>query len=289
MYDIIFVKCRKTSSAVTCGDEVSDLLNSNGISCKSVWMEDFKLESTKSYVFLKPRSGHIDRINKIPDSFFVHIDIIDLDLSVIKKVLASGSDHLIGVDSFICRTEEYADVLFKLYPDSKFDVIPHYISPSFRIANENKSKFKPGFFGSLLRYDGGPTLKKFLSKYQYKLDRKCKSYPGSCPIGEGLRDCNMHISIRNSPYKPSNKIIQAAYSESNILCSYNSGGAIDMLGEGYPYLCEDNVESASEVLKQAEEDFGGSQWMYGLDVMKSVLNKYGDDAIISRYSNLTPR
>ena len=99
----------------------------------------------------------------------------------------------------------------------------------------------------------------------------------------------MHISIRNSPYKPSNKIIQAAYSESNILCSYNSGGAIDMLGEGYPYLCEDNVESAREVLKQAEEDFGGSRWMYGLDVMKSVLNKYGDDAIISRYSNLTPR
>ena len=124
-YDIIFVKCRETSSAVTCGDEVSDLLNANGIRSKSIWMKDFKLESTKSYVFLKPRIGDLSKIKKIPDSFFVHIDIVDLDLSVVKKVLASRTDHILDADSFICRTEEYANILSQIYPDAKFNVIPH--------------------------------------------------------------------------------------------------------------------------------------------------------------------
>lgn len=290
IYDIIFVKCRDTSSAVTCGDEVSDLLNTSGLNCKSVHIRKFKLESTKSYVFLKPRTKHIDVIKRIPDSFFVYVDLIDLSKEDIKKCLCAGSSQIINVDSFICRTEENKDILKPIYPDSSFEVIPHYISPSFRVLCENTSQFQPGFFGEMNKYyTAGREVKRYLKEHQYNIPNKPVRYEGSCPIGPGLSDCNFHMNLRDSRHKPSNKIIQAAYSGSNILCSHSAGGVMELLGDSYPYLCEDNVESAKQVMAKAKSDFGGARWQYGLDIMRSILVSHGDSSIIDGYSRLVPR
>ena len=85
---------------------------------------------------------------------------------------------------------------------------------------------------------------------------------------------------------PKSELPNSELPQSNILCSIDAGGAIESLGEDYPYLCENNMDSVMDILKKAKSDFGGSRWKYGLEIMESVLQRYGDEAIINGYAGL---
>lgn len=283
-YDFLFVKSNKFSSSITCGDEVSDLLNNVGFKSKSVFVGEYDhgIES-KVVILLKPSLKIIkDIFSTLDNSVVKCVDLIDYDPV---RVNAISCDL---VDIYICRTHESREIHFKNNSHLTFKTIPHYISPSFRIESENHSLFRSGFFGTLkhgFETTTNEPIITFLKKYNYDLDNKGISYK-ECPLEVGFKECNMHINIRHAPFKPSNKIIQAAYCKSNVLCSVDAGGAVDSLGDDYPYLCENNVDSARDILKKAESDFGGSRWKYGLEIMESVLERCGDAAIINGYGEL---
>lgn len=283
-YDFIFIKCSNFSSSITCGDEVSDLLNNAGFKSKSIFAREYnKRIVSRVVILLKPSLKIIKNIFSTLNSSVVKcVDVIDFDVNMV-----NGIAHEL-VDIYICRTSESMKIHSKNNPHHTFKAIPHYISPSFRIESENESSFKVGFFGTLTTGFENTTKEPiitFLRKYNYNLDNKCVSYK-KCPLESGFRECNMHINLRHASFKPSNKIIQAAYCKSNILCSTNAGGVIESLGSDYPYLCDHNVNSARDILNKAKSDFGGNRWNYGLEIMQSVLKRYGDETIVNRYKEL---
>ena len=294
MHDFLFVKSNKVSSSVTCGDEVSSLLKNAGFKSKSVFVGEYdhRIES-KVVILLKPSLKIINDIFSTLDNSVVKcVDLIDYDPNQANAISCKL------VDTYICRTQESQEIHSKKNSHLTFKTIPHYISPSFRIESENLSSFRAGFFGTIKpTYLGkivrsnktiaDKSMRTFLEKYHYR-ELSCKSGSSykKCPLEDGFKSCNMHINIRPTPYKPTNKIIQAAYSKSNILCSIDAGGAIESLGKDYPYLCENNIDSVMDILKKAESDFGGSRWKHGLEIMESVLQRYGDEAIINGYKDL---
>jgi hypothetical protein len=293
MYDFLFVKCNDWSSSVTCGDEVSNLLNTSGFKSKCIPVNKYnhRIES-KVVIVLKPSLEIIKNIFSTLDNAVVKcVDLIDYTPDQVKSISCKL------VDIYICRTRESQEIHSKNNPHLTFKTIPHYISPSFRIKSKNSSSFRLGFFGSLKPSYLGKVVKSnkivadksmrtFLEKHLYRELISSSSSHKKCPLEGGLKAYNMHINIRPTPYKPTNKIIQAAYSKSNILCSIDAGGAIESLGEDYPYLCENNMDSVMDILKKAKSDFGGSRWKYGLEIMESVLQRYGDEAIINGYAGL---
>lgn len=108
-----------------------------------------------------------------------------------------------------------------------------------------------------------------------------------------LPDHNFHFAVRpgrkagSEIYKPFLKGFVAAACQSNIMVLRETDDAEVFLGENYPYLVETPEASAcAEVLKRAEDDFGGPEWMEAIDRMSGIKDQVSPGAVARKFEEM---
>lgn len=96
--------------------------------------------------------------------------------------------------------------------------------------------------------------------------------------------------VRTEIYKPFTKGFLAAKCCSNVIAFSGTEDTITFLGADYPYLVNElSNKNIEEALDKAEYDFGGSEWLRALDVMKEIEMKVSPNAIASSFRDLVTR
>lgn len=98
---------------------------------------------------------------------------------------------------------------------------------------------------------------------------------------------NLHLSLnqridKHVLLKPATKISTAAAVGANVV-SYRDPGAVELLGEDYPFYVDGDPMAA---IRMARESFGGAAWKRGLDIMKKVREQTSLNAVAMLYRQL---
>lgn len=108
---------------------------------------------------------------------------------------------------------------------------------------------------------------------------------------------NFHYGVRPDPppgprrmYKPFTKGVTAAACHSNIIVNRQVDDAVDFLGEDYPYLVASNAPSdVEECFRKAKEEFGGPEWLRGLEIMRSVRDRVSGPVQARQFAEIVTR
>ena len=112
-----------------------------------------------------------------------------------------------------------------------------------------------------------------------------------------LGQYNFHFGVRPSEapvlrriYKPFTKGITAAACRSNILINRQVDDATEFLGPDYPYLLDSNAPAhVEEGFRKAHEEFGGSEWHRGLEIMRSVRDRVSPSVQVRQFTDIVTR
>ncbi len=262
------------SSWQPCGEQLSEFLSKNNIPSECHHVLDLQKNYSKNnlYIVNKPYEKYLKLLD--PRGSFIY-NVIDHNIGTAIKNI-----DLLPWKGVLLFTEEYADCLREKRPNQNYFVAPHYISPDFRVPTKNFNRIEVGVMGAgVMCYPlrkPPAILEPYVHKFNYN--------PG--PWGECTERINLHVMFRDKLDKPNTKILHAAYCNSNILCARTAGGAIELLGEDYPYLCDFNTKSLTRTLNHAKASFGKEDWKFGLSRMANILKTHGEDAIIEAYASL---
>jgi hypothetical protein len=112
-----------------------------------------------------------------------------------------------------------------------------------------------------------------------------------------LEGYNFHFGTRPDPdpnplreYKPFTKGLTAAACRSNILVNRQVDDAVDFLTEDYPYLVASNAHrDIEEGYRKAKEEFGGPEWLRGLEILRAALDRVSGPALAAQFAAIIMR
>jgi hypothetical protein len=112
-----------------------------------------------------------------------------------------------------------------------------------------------------------------------------------------LGSYNLHHAVRPSPaetlqraYTPFTKGATAAACRSNMLVNRQVDDAIEFLTSDYPYLVESDAPAhIEEGFRKAKEEFGGPEWLRGLEIMRSVRERVSEPAQARQFVEIVTR
>lgn len=103
---------------------------------------------------------------------------------------------------------------------------------------------------------------------------------------------NCHFAVRletpHSQMKPLAKVGVAAACRANIIVN-RSNAAVELLGDDYPFICEDSVESAQEMINRARNRFGLKEWINGLAQMDRLRERLSLSSSVQEYAGFLKR
>lgn len=174
------------------------------------------------------------------------------------------------VDVVIIHNLACQDFYRSIFKKASFALIPHQWD--YRLTAQCKQdSFKAGYIGNKMNAPDWWAG---------------ESFTAAVDMLQAAPKFNLHIGLnrrgREVLLKPATKVVTASAVTANVL-TYQDPSAIELLGADYPYLVKDDPR---EMLKYAEETFGGEVWRKGLTIMCRVRERTSLAKIAALYLNL---
>lgn len=173
------------------------------------------------------------------------------------------------------------------YPEKSIHNITHHVDTripwGFAVPGGN---LKSGYFGEKVNTISSPAVEKFVTIVQVDTSTQSVAWM------DELTKYNFHYAVRRKRKidgaKPFLKGFTAAHAGANIIIQRGEGDASYYLGPDYPYLLKDacSEEDILEALRAIQDDFGSSNWQYGLEIMRDVKHRSSLDFIIKEFRNM---
>ncbi len=281
---VTFIKSNDWGSAVLRADQVSAGLAGRGWTAASVHAADchssgsiavvVKFTDLETLETLKHRGN---RVVFDPVDLFANSDFSKLDPDQARAFFETV-DAVIHPNAYSIHKHKH---LFR--PEALHRVIPHHWDARYSagLAGPGKNPHERFSIG----YIGNP--ENFLE------DPRLAFVPLAADFREQLRlaaTFACHFSVRPDMslkfrFKPATKVSLAASVGANIVASKDFS-ALELLGGEYPYFTSADPEAVLAAIERAREDFGGSQWRQGLEMMALAREQTSLDAVCSEYERL---
>lgn len=178
------------------------------------------------------------------------------------------------VDVVIVYNQPSVEFYAPIFPKARFALIPHQWD--YRITGTApQDYFRPAYIG-----------KGFNKPEFWKGMAVCNSaqFLQAAPL------FNFHLALqkrdaKSALLKPNTKVSIAAAVGANTV-TYPDPGAVELLGEDYPYYAGENPQ---ETIKKAQREFGSSWWRQARERMRQVRERTSLQAVAALYRRLADR
>ncbi len=186
--------------------------------------------------------------------------------------------------------------LMKAWPDKQVEFLPHHADLRLsEIAFAPLKQMQPLYLGHPNNLKDRTDLEDDLTVVPVQAQQEFIDFLPQ------INRFNMHFNLRSGGRpiakrhdvpisKPLTKAFNAATCRSNIIMQRDVEDAEEYLGADYPYLLnDDSPETARDTLCRARDDFGGAEWKYGLEVMRSVADRVSPSRVGTHLETLLDR
>lgn len=178
------------------------------------------------------------------------------------------------------------------WPNKESFHITHHVDPRIApIFNKHIGKINgkgliTGYFGELVNTKRSDEIKQHVDFISVDTSKVSTEWMLKLP------EYNCHYAVRQKRgidgYKPFLKGFVAAYCNANIIIQKTEGDASFYLGSDYPFLVNQGAEELEilEMLRYIEDAYGGSEWQYGLDVMREIKDRSSNEFVTREFMQM---
>nr|WP_317267847.1 rhamnan synthesis F family protein [Arthrospira sp. SH-MAG29] len=285
--DVIFLyhpQFATSGSTVMRGKQLSSLVRENVLDNRSVFYTSDDQEVSGKILFLT--KGYLQLSTpELLENLKKRDNIILADFvdSVPKPEIVDFIDVMVAA-SF----SAYIDYS-KKWPKKNLHYVRHHVDPRISMPKyDNLSKAtRIGYFGEIVN-----TIKSDKIADSVDFYRVDTSTDNSTDWLAHISEYNCHYAVRKTRkidhHKPFTKGFVAAHCEANIIIQESATDVKYYLGVDYPYLLPDNPDEGEVLymLQRVKEEYRGSEWNYGLKIMKDVRERSSSERVINDFNYL---
>ena len=263
-------KHKDVASTKMRGEQLVEIINSG--SFQAVYKCD--IDVCNKCIFLTKgllKEITIEEISKLKqNNVFIAADLVD---GILRQELYDN------IDIFIASSIRSYYRLLHECKDKWVFMVSHHVDTRNKQKENPIDKLRAGYFGEFINTKNHEDLSDLVDFHHINTKTRCSKWLDDIP------DYNLHYAVRNKRLidgdKPFLKGFTAAYYGANIIVQRNEGDASFYLPPDYPYYIEnDDIKSVKACLAKASEDFGGSRWLYGCQVMKNVRHRSSQTQVL---------
>ena len=283
--DLIFLynsQFSNSGSTVMRGQQLSDLVRSHINDRNVVYTNNDNVSGqilflTKGYLHSSTPES-LERLKK--EGNFLIADFVD----------TLPNDEIVEFIDIIIAASISAFVDYSnRWPHKQIHYITHHVDP--RISppkvQENSQQPKIGYFGEFANTIRTDKIKELVDFYLVDT-----SSSNSTNWLNYISQYNCHYAVRRTRkidgYKPLTKGFIAAHCDANIIIQESVTDVKYYLGHDYPYLLPNNPEEKDilHILERIRSEYGGSEWNYGLEIMREVRERSSFEQVIKDFKDL---
>jgi hypothetical protein len=284
--DIVFLynpKFATSGSTVMRGEQLANLVRPHTLDNRSVFYTSDDnvygkiLFLTKGYL----QSSTPELLEKLKKQD--NIIIADFVDAVPEKEIVEFIDVLVAAS--LSAYINYS----KNWPQKQIHYITHHVDPRISKPKHDGFNKRPrlGYFGEIVNTIKSDKIAELVDFYLVDT-----SNDNSATWLNPISEYNCHYGVRQTRkidgYKPFTKGFIAAHCEANIIVQESATDVKYYLGVDYPYLLPDDPDERDilYMLQRVLAEYGGSEWNYGLEIMREVRERSSHERVIRDFNCL---